>query len=169
MDTLRLVPAIRLGERHGDGSWKTERRFWTLSSTATRFGRRSVGRVTASRFLLSTSTLPRTRLCLTQSGSCSENLLTCPTIDASSSFVLSAATSGAARSRYQSKATTRAIAWRKFGYENNYEPEVNFKGYEGVGPFTFEAADYETTLLAAVPLDTEKYRGHIVPWFCRIA
>jgi hypothetical protein len=44
--------------------------------------------------------------------------------------------------------------WEKFGYENNYQNDVILDDYLDVGPFTFNAAEYERTLLQAI----EKFR-----------
>jgi hypothetical protein len=38
------------------------------------------------------------------------------------------------------------VIWKNFAYENNYEPEIDFREYESVGPFQFDGADYERTL-----------------------
>jgi hypothetical protein len=43
-----------------------------------------------------------------------------------------------------------SIMWEKFGYENNYENHVILDDYLDVGPFTFNAAEYERTLLRAI-------------------
>jgi hypothetical protein len=47
-----------------------------------------------------------------------------------------------------------SIMWEKFGYENNYQNDVILDDYLDVGPFTFNAAEYERTLLQAI----EKFR-----------
>jgi len=39
-----------------------------------------------------------------------------------------------------------SIVWEEFGFENNYEPEIRWAGYENVGPFAFDAKEYEQTL-----------------------
>jgi hypothetical protein len=44
------------------------------------------------------------------------------------------------------------FAWRAFGHENNYEDAVSLDAYNVVGPFTFDAASYESTLRQAIPL-----------------
>jgi len=44
------------------------------------------------------------------------------------------------------------FAWSAFGYENNYEDAVSLDAYNVVGPFTFDAASYESTLRQAIPL-----------------
>ena len=36
------------------------------------------------------------------------------------------------------------IEWKDFGIQNNYEDVVHRQGFEGVGPFTFEAAQYHS-------------------------
>jgi hypothetical protein len=42
--------------------------------------------------------------------------------------------------------------WSTFGYENNYLPGVSLDAYNVVGPFTFDAVRYESTLRQAIPL-----------------
>jgi tRNA G37 N-methylase Trm5 len=43
-----------------------------------------------------------------------------------------------------------SIMWEEFGYENNYENHVILDDYLGVGPFTFNAVEYERTLPRAI-------------------
>jgi len=42
------------------------------------------------------------------------------------------------------------IIWRDFGYENNYEEVVRTEGYENVGPFVFDRAEYEEAIKKAL-------------------
>jgi hypothetical protein len=44
------------------------------------------------------------------------------------------------------------FTWKAFGYENTYEDEVALDAYDTVGPFTFDAAKYESTLRQAMDL-----------------
>ncbi len=44
------------------------------------------------------------------------------------------------------------ITWKAFGYENTYEDKILLDAYRTVGPFTFDAADYEHTLVQAMDL-----------------
>jgi len=39
------------------------------------------------------------------------------------------------------------VSWRNFGHQNNYEDAVLPDSYKNVGPLTFDAAQYERTLL----------------------
>ena len=39
-----------------------------------------------------------------------------------------------------------SIVWKEFGHENNYGPEVHLEKYAHVGPFVFDAVEYERTL-----------------------
>ena len=41
------------------------------------------------------------------------------------------------------------IVWRDFGYENGYEGIIHTEGLEGIGPFTFDRAEYEGALRRA--------------------
>jgi len=42
------------------------------------------------------------------------------------------------------------IAWKDFGYENDYEEKVLLDDYKQVGPYTFDFAEYETILFEAI-------------------
>jgi hypothetical protein len=42
------------------------------------------------------------------------------------------------------------IIWRDFGYENNYEGIVRAEGFEEVGPFVFDRADYMKAIKQAL-------------------
>ena len=42
------------------------------------------------------------------------------------------------------------VVWRDFGYENNYEEIVHTEGFEEVGPFTFDRAEYEEAIRQAL-------------------
>jgi hypothetical protein len=46
------------------------------------------------------------------------------------------------------------ITWKEFGYENTYEDKIWFDEYGAVGPFTFDATAYESTLLQGMNLLT---------------
>jgi hypothetical protein len=53
-----------------------------------------------------------------------------------------------------------AIVWKNFGYENNYEKEVLLDEYRSIGPFTFNAMEYERVLLVGITrLKVENKRG----------
>ena len=41
------------------------------------------------------------------------------------------------------------IAWKNFGYENNWEDKVELSAYAEIGPFTFDAEKYERTFIQA--------------------
>jgi hypothetical protein len=43
------------------------------------------------------------------------------------------------------------ITWRDFGYENNYEENVERDSYSSVGPFHFNRSDYQATLNLKLP------------------
>ena len=38
------------------------------------------------------------------------------------------------------------IVWRDFGHQNNYEDIVRLDDYRNIGPFVFEAAEYESVI-----------------------
>ena len=47
----------------------------------------------------------------------------------------------------------KTIIWRDFGYENNYEGGVRVAGFEEVGPFAFNAYEYEKVIKQAIDLN----------------
>jgi len=46
----------------------------------------------------------------------------------------------------------KKIIWRDFGYENNYESGIRVEGFEEIGPFAFNADEYEKVLKQAIDL-----------------
>lgn len=42
------------------------------------------------------------------------------------------------------------VIWRDFGYENDYEGIIHREGFEDVGPFTFDRAEYEEAIRRAL-------------------
>jgi hypothetical protein len=42
------------------------------------------------------------------------------------------------------------IVWKDFGFENNYDANVELNDCKGVGPFVFDAVSYENALLKAI-------------------
>jgi len=46
----------------------------------------------------------------------------------------------------------KKIIWRHFGYENNYESGIRVEGFEEIGPFAFNADEYEKVLKQAIDL-----------------
>jgi len=44
------------------------------------------------------------------------------------------------------------VTWRALGYENNHEDKVWLDDYRAVGPFTFNAAAYDRTLVQAIDM-----------------
>jgi hypothetical protein len=44
------------------------------------------------------------------------------------------------------------FTWKAFGYENTHEDKVSLDAYNTVGPFTFDATKYESTLTHAMDL-----------------
>jgi hypothetical protein len=43
------------------------------------------------------------------------------------------------------------IIWRDFGFENNYEPDVQREPFSSLGPFHFDRSEYEAQLQALLP------------------
>jgi hypothetical protein len=38
------------------------------------------------------------------------------------------------------------VVWRDLGWQNDYEPNVDFESFAGVGPFRFDRSQYEAVL-----------------------
>ncbi len=38
------------------------------------------------------------------------------------------------------------VVWRDFGFESTYEDEIDFVGYEKIGPFSFDGEQYESLI-----------------------
>jgi hypothetical protein len=147
MDRLRLIPAIRSGGRHADASWKTQQKFLDFV-----VNRQSLWQKVGKPLDLVTvlaldehvapdkSALAVRRLILKEPAELlggRRQLLICPECGDIGCGAITASI----------EKDKTGIVWRSFGYENDDEQEVKFKSYEDVGPFTFEAADYETALL----------------------
>lgn len=149
--TLDLTLRCRPGERYSDGAWKTERSFldfvvdghslydmlvlsrrydlisglW-LGSQALVPATQTVSRL----LLLEPSDFPDDRRSLYVCPECGD--LGCGAI----SIVVDC--------------DADSVAWRNFGYENNYEPRALTSGFEDVGPFVFGYKEYETALEGAL-------------------
>jgi len=42
------------------------------------------------------------------------------------------------------------VAWKDFGYENNYEEGIHLDDYRHIGPFVFDADQYQNQLLLGI-------------------
>lgn len=149
MDThLELIPATRVGAEYPNGTFKSERHFFDFvldgQSLWERVGKpndmvsilcvdyaveetiQAVNRL----LLVEKPDLPNGRRSLFICSECGD--IGCGAVTA---IVTKVADS---------------FIWEKFGYENNYENHVILDDYLDVGPFTFNAAEYERTLLRAL-------------------
>ena len=150
LSTLELSAAFREGVRYANGAYKSERHFLDFvvdgQSLWERLGKKhdmvSVfcaeyplheTAKAVDRFLLKEGAdLPNGRRSLFICAECGD--LGC----------------GAITLRIEKHEQT--IIWNSFGYENTYEPEVEFEEYRGAGPFMFDAATYERTIAGAADL-----------------
>jgi hypothetical protein len=143
-DRLTLHPLIRISERTQIGAYKSERHFLDFvvngESLWEAIGkRRDTVSVLCAEYLLEETikavnplllteetNVPNDRRCLFICSECGD--LGC----------------GAITLAVRREGDT--VLWTNFGHENNYESEIEFDEYKGVGPFRFDAADYEGTL-----------------------
>jgi hypothetical protein len=147
-DRLTLHPLIRIGERTQAGAYKSERHFLDFVVNGKSLWK-AIGEsrdrvsVLCAEYLLEDTSRAVNRLLLTADAIipndrrylfiCSEcGDLGCGAI------TLTVAKEG------------DAVLWKNFGYENNYDTEIEFDEYKGVGPFKFDRADYEKTLRVGI-------------------
>jgi len=142
---LELKPEIRAGVKYPDGSWKSERHFldfvvngeslWKIVGQA-----RDMVSVLCSEYDLNETTKAVHRLLLREQADLPDNRRSlficseCGNLGCGTITVVVAKHGG-------------AIVWKNFGYENNYEDHVLLDEYGSIGPFTFNAVEYERTLL----------------------
>jgi hypothetical protein len=48
------------------------------------------------------------------------------------------------------------FVWSDFGYQNNYDDDVYFEGYEEIGPFIFDRSQYESIFRSAIEFSNEQ-------------
>lgn len=163
MDTdLELVPATRAGVKRLDGTCKSQRHFFdfvlngeslwerigkprdTVSILCVEYAIEETVRAVNRLLLLEKADLPNDRRSLFICSECGD--IACGAI----TLVV--------------RKVSDSIVWEKFGYENTYEEEVLLDDYIGVGPFTFNAAAYERTLLQAVEKVRVDARGSRGKW-----
>jgi hypothetical protein len=46
----------------------------------------------------------------------------------------------------------KAVVWRDFGYQNNYEAEIHGEHLKNLGPFEFDLVDYKSKLIHALEM-----------------
>jgi hypothetical protein len=46
-----------------------------------------------------------------------------------------------------------SVVWSKFGYQNNYDNDLDTDAFQQYGPFQFDLNQYRAALLSAVPAD----------------
>jgi hypothetical protein len=145
---LQLIPATRIGVKYPDGTSKSERHFldfvvngeslWEtvgkqhdlVSALCVDYtiaeAEKAVGRL----LLTENADLPNERRSLFICSECGD--LGCGAI-----------TAVVAKER-------DTITWQDFGFQNDYEDAVVLDKYKNVGPFSFNAEQYEETLLQAI-------------------
>jgi hypothetical protein len=145
LDHLELTPLVRVGEQFPGGTFKSERHFLDFivngQSLWEALGKRhdmvsilcaeystdetakSIGRL----LLREKAALPNDRRSLFVCSECGD--LGCGSITVA----------------IDKQGET--ITWNTFGYENTYEDKIWLEDYCSIGPFTFNGALYESTLL----------------------
>jgi hypothetical protein len=141
---LQLTPRIRVGERHVEGTYKSERHFldfvvnsqslWEalgksqdmVSILCTEFAADETKRAVNRLLLREKADLPNERRSLFTCAECGD--LGCGAIT------------------LEVHNENGKISWSTFGSENKWESRVQFDEYTEIGPFTFDSTEYERTL-----------------------
>lgn len=158
MDThLELVPAIRVGVKDSDGTSKSERHFFDFvlngESLWERIGRpRDTVSILCVEYVFEETVRAINRLLLMEKADLPNDRRSLFICSECGDIVCGAIT------LVVSKAGD-SIVWEKFGYENTYEDEVLYDDYVGVGPFRFNATEYERTLLQGIEKVRKEARG----------
>jgi hypothetical protein len=145
---LELIPLVRIGGQCANGATKSERHFWDFvvngKSLWEELGKRhDMVSVFCEEYAKETSVNAAARLLLQQKADMPN--------DRRSLFVCSECGDlwcGAITAIVEKQG--KSVVWKAFGYENTYEEDVRLDDYSKVGPFTFDAAAYEHTLLEAM-------------------
>lgn len=148
LDLLELNPLVRPGMKLGGGSSKSERHFLDFvvngHSLWEKVGKaHDMVSVLCREFLLDQTKSAVNRLLRLERADMPD--------DRRSLFICSECGDlgcGAITAIVSKKGET--VVWSNFGYQNNYEENVISSGYDGAGPFTFDAVTYECLLLDAV-------------------
>ena len=145
---LALNPRVRIGIRNPNGTNKSERHFFDfivngqslLESVGTSLDLVSV---LCSEYALDESIRSVNRLLLTEGADFPNNRRSLFICSECGDIECGAITAVVVREG-------AAIIWRDFGYENNYEENVEFGDRKAIGPFMFDVASYESLLLQAI-------------------
>lgn len=140
---LTLNPVIRAGVKYPGGASRAERHFldFVVDGQSLWEGvakRRDMVSVLCAEFSASNTAKSVNRLLLTEDANCPHDRRSLFVCAECGDLGCGAVTLVVARQ-------SESIVWKDFGFENNYEEIVEVTGYERFGPFTFNAADYETT------------------------
>ena len=146
--TLNVMRLIRSGEKHNDGSFRSQRTFLDLIvnrvSLWERLGKpHDMVSVLCSEFAESDTLKAVDRLLLKSEADLPS--------DRRSLFVCAECGDlGCGAITISIKRAADRVVWCDFGYEDNYEARVLRDDYSDVGPFEFEFHQYESALLSAV-------------------
>ena len=147
---LELVPRIRLGEKLSGGAYRTERQYLDFvvdgvslhDAMARKYDFASVlwinppvpteiEKHVRRLLLIDPGDLPDCRVSLYTCAECGD--LGCGGITADIKF------------------KRESIIWSRFGYQNNYDEDLDTDSFRQYGPFLFELNRYRAVLLAAFP------------------
>jgi hypothetical protein len=157
---LTFVPVTRAGVRYSDRSYKSERHFFDFvidgRSIWDAVGKpRDLVSVLCAEYAFDESVSAVNRLLLTKEADFPSGRR--------SLFVCSEC--GDSRCGAITLVVVRggdAIVWKDFGFENNYDENVNLSEYARVGPFEFEATSYEGGFRQAIEsLRALKFEGDV--------
>ena len=156
---LELIPAIRTGIKFSNGCYKSERHFFDFTIDG-----RSLWEKLKKPDMVSVLCFEYAAKALDESIRAANRLLLIEQADHQhdrrSLFICSECGDlgcGAISCLIVSEGDT--IVWKEFGFQNNYEANVELGPYVGTGPFVFDVASYERALVGAI----DSLKGGLAP------
>ncbi len=145
---LELIPAVRTGIKYPGGSYKSERHFLDFAIDG-----RSLWEKLKKPDMVSVLCFEYAAQALDESMKAANRLLLAERADhphdRRSLFICSECGDlGCGAISCLIVREGDAVVWKECGFQTNYEGNVNL--YAGIGPFSFEVASYERTLLRAI-------------------
>jgi hypothetical protein len=145
--TLSLKALVRMGEKHDNGQFKSQRTFLDLIvngvSLWERLGKpHDMVSVLCADYAETETSKALDRLLLTEGD--------VPNARTPLFICAECGDFGCGAITVSVKRTNDKVVWSDFGYENNYESGVRHDDYTEVGPFEFEFPQYQSCLLNAV-------------------
>jgi hypothetical protein len=147
ISTLSFRAAIRAGETHTNGTYKSPRGFLDVvvdeTSLRERLGEPDLVSVLCFDFALPETLKAADRLLLRADADFPN--------DRRSLFVCAECGDlGCGAVSVPISRVDELVVWSDFGYENTYEEQVSREPYKGIGPFQFDSKQYESAFIQAI-------------------